>query len=314
MSRPASVQRRDALRILGWAAASAWAPSAQAQEKPKKPDKSKRPKIEIPVDGPPENPLVPPDGAVPDLWFPVNEVVEYALRWSFIHVGASVVWSEWIRENDRWLLAIRLRNRSNRALSKIYPVDDFIESVIDPATFLPLRFVKKMNEGHQRYDEITRFDHAKGVAVWESLRTHKRNEFAIRADTRDIPSLLWWLKKEAFEPGQPREFEVMADEKIYRLVLRPEKWERIDVGRYRKIRCLKIEPKAEFGGVFVRAGRMWGWVSEDPRRIVPQIVADIPIGSISVLLERVSGPGDDFWVRGSRPSSRAPLSIQETSS
>ena len=47
MSRPASVQRREALRILGWAAASAWAPSAQAQEKPKKPDKSKRPKIEI---------------------------------------------------------------------------------------------------------------------------------------------------------------------------------------------------------------------------------------------------------------------------
>ena len=97
----------------------------------------------------------------------------------------------------------------------------------------------------------------------------------------------------------------MADEKTYRLVLRPERWERIDAGHYRNIRCLKIEPTAEFGGVFVRAGRMWGWVSDDPRRIVPKIVAKIPIGSVTVELEHVSGPGDDFWVRGARRAERA---------
>ena len=299
MSPASSMRRRAALRTLGLAAAAAWTLPARADDgaKKKKEDKSKRPKIEIPYEGPPEKPAVPPEGAVPKLWFPVNEVFVYSIKWSFIHVGTSVVWSEWIEEKGRWLLALRLRTRSNRAISTLYPVNDYVESIIDPQTFLPLRFVKKMNEGSQRYDELTCFDHAKGVATWESFRTLKKHDFKIGPQTRDIPALLWWLRQEQFEPGKTREFEVMADEKTYKLTMQPEKWEKLSVGPYGRIRCLKIEPKAEFGGVFVRSGRMWGWVSEDARRIMPLIVATVPVGSISLQLDRVEGPGDDFWVQ-----------------
>lgn len=259
-------------------------------------------KIPLPLDGPATNAPAPGPGEVPDLWFPVGEEQFLDLKWGILPVGSSHVWTEWVREEGRWLLAIRLRTRTTTVLDAIYPVDDFIESIVEPTAFLPLRFVKKMNEGKSRYDELTVFDHANRIGTWRSLRKDERKEFAIEADTRDIPSMLYWFRKARVEPGEKREYRVMADEKIYSVFPNPVARETLKTSDFGRVPCLRYEPEAQFDGLFVRKGRLWVWVAEDDRRLAVRLAAEVPVANVKAVLVRVRGPGNDRWVGRGPPA------------
>ena len=236
-------------------------------------------------------------GQAPALWFPVGEELVYRVYWGRIPVGTSRVKSEWIEEDGRWLLALRYRTESNRILDKIFPVDDSIESIVEPVSFLPIRFLKKLSEGRYRVDEVTTFDHTNLTARWVSKLKNKTKEFPIEADTRDIPSLMYYLRSQHFTPGERVHFRVMADEKLFDVWVDQQKIEAIDLPGFGGVPSLKIEPEASFNGLFMRQGRGWVWVSEDSRRICTKMVASVPVANIKVLLSEVNGPGDDFWTR-----------------
>lgn len=288
-SRKHGYRRRRTLGLIGGAVLAGAACGAAAADEPEFVK--------------PRGPAVPavaqaPDGSpLPAMWFPVGEMFEYEISWGIIPVGTTYTWSEWVVEDGRLRLAIRMRTLTNKVLSVIYPVDDFVESVIDPDTFLPLRFVKKVSEGGNHYDQITTFDYIAGTATFESKLDNKKATFPIDKDIRDIPSLLYWLRREKFEPGQERHYKVMADEKVYDLTVKADKIENVRLSRYGRQPSLKVEPVSSFGGVFVRKGRMWLWISRDPRCILTQIAAEIPVANVKLKLIQVTGPGDDFWVR-----------------
>jgi len=230
------------------------------------------------------------------LWFPMGETLDYNIYWGVIPVGRSHVTTEWIAEDGRTLIAIRLRTKSNNFLSTLYPVDDFLEAIIDPETFLPVRFTKKLSEGRYRADETTTFDHKNLVATWKSNRSGKVKEFAIDPDTRDVVTFMYYMRRKQFEPDTVNKYRVMADEKVYDLIVNAQKVETVKLEHFGKTPCLRFEPEAKFGGLFVRKGRMWMWVSQDKRRIATKIAAQVPVASISLWLDHVGGPGDDFWV------------------
>lgn len=249
--------------------------------------------------------------AGPELWFSVGEELVYDLHWGVIPVGRSQVTTEWIEEDGKRRIAIRIKTRTNKVLSKIYPVDDFLESIINPDGFLPIRFTKRLKEGRYRCDEVTYFDHAGGVAHYTSHLSGKKKDFEIEPDTRDIVSLMYYLRSKQFEPGTTNHYRLMADEKLYDLWVKAQKVEPVSLGgSYGRVESLKFEPEAAFGGIFVRKGKMWMWVSQDPRRLCTRIVARVPVASVGIVLAEVRGPGDDRWVRGKK-GSQEPESEQE---
>ena len=178
----------------------------------------------------------------------------------------------------------------------MYPVNDFLEAIIDPETFLPVRFTKTLSEGRYRADETTTFDHKNLKAHWKSKLNGKLKEFAIDPDTRDVVTFMYYMRRKQFEPDTVTKYRVMADEKVYDLVVNAQKVETIKLDRFGKMPCLRFEPEAKFGGLFVRKGRMWMWVSRDERRIATKISAQVPVASITLWLDQIGGPGDDFWV------------------
>jgi hypothetical protein len=237
------------------------------------------------------------------LWFPMGETLDYGINWGIISVGSAHVTTEWIAEGGRSLIAIRLRTKSNSFLSTIYPVDDFLEAIIDPETFLPVRFTKKLSEGRYRADETTTFDHKNLKAVWTSRRNGKVEEYTIDPDTRDIVTFMYFMRRKQFEPETVNKYRVMADDKVYDLVVKAQDVDMIKLDHFGKLPCLRFEPEAKFGGLFVRKGRMWMWVSQDKRRIATKISAQVPVASITLWLDQVSGPGDDFWVANAKKDS-----------
>jgi hypothetical protein len=246
----------------------------------------------------------PPRGR-PALWFDVGEELHYRIHWGVIHVGDTRVTTEWIEEDGRELLLIRYRTRSNAFLDRIYKVDDTIEAVIEPHSFLPVRFSKVLNEGRYKTDELTIFDHAARKAYWTHRGRGDRKEFEIDADTRDIVTFMYFMRKYNFRPGETAEFRVMADEKIYDLSVTAGPIEFMKMPRYGRVQTLRITPEASFQGLFVRKGRMTLWISQDARRIATRIQATVPVADVHINLHEVKGPGDDMWVRGAAAASSA---------
>lgn len=232
----------------------------------------------------------------PDLWFPVGEEIYYKVQWGVWIVADTKVASEYIQEDGRELLAIRVTTKTRSLLSTFYPVDDFIESVVDPVTFLPLRFTKRLSEGRYRLHEITTFNHKTRMAHWHHLIRGDHQDFAIEADTRDLVSYMFYMRAQKFEPGQHYESRLMADEKLYDLLVDARNIEILDIGNYAKIRTVRLDPEAKFHGLFVRVGKLDVWVSDDERCLCVRAMAKAPvIGTIRLLIDRVEGPGDDYW-------------------
>ncbi len=235
---------------------------------------------------------------VPALWFPVGETLVYRVYWGVVYVGYTEITTEWVEVDGRRLLLIRYRSLSNSVLAKLYPVDDIIESLIDPATFLPVSFMKDMKEGRHRSHEVTTFDYRTLTARWESKIKQKIKTFALERDTRDLVSFIYHFRTRTFQPGQQAQYRVMADEKIYDLFVKATAFEPVKLRRYGKVDSMRLDPEAAFNGLFVRKGRMIVWVSRDPRCLCTKIEAVLPFANARVLLDEVRGPGDDFWVQG----------------
>ena len=233
----------------------------------------------------------------------MGETLDYQINWGFIPVGSSRATTEWIAEDGRTLIAIRLRTKTNNFLSTMYPVDDFLEAIIDPETFLPVRFTKKLSEGRYRADETTTFDHKNLKATWTSRRNGKVEEYKIDPDTRDVVTFMYYMRRKQFEPDTVNKYRVLADDKVYDLIVKAQEVEPVKLERFGKLPCLRFEPEAKFGGLFVRKGRMWMWVSQDARRIATKISAQVPVASISLWLDKVGGPGEDFWVTKAKKDS-----------
>jgi len=243
---------------------------------------------------------VPPPSAE-NLWFDVGEEIRYDIYWGVIHVGQSVVTSEWVvHEDGRTLLLIRFKTRTNRVVEKLYPVTDIQEALIDPDTFLPVYYLKNSSQGKHKQHEITRFNHAEGIAVWESLTKKTTLDIEIQPDTRDLITLMYYLRSLDFEVGSTKNLQVLTDEKIYDLALRLPKKERVELQKYGRISSYMVDPEAAFNGLFVRKGKMYLWVSDDDRKICTKITAIVPVASIRIQLAEVRGPGNDFWVGKSK--------------
>lgn len=232
----------------------------------------------------------------PQLWFPVGEKLTYRVYWGILPVAQTVVSSEWIEEDGSLRIAIRARTKSFSLLDAIYPVDDFIESIVEPATFTPLRFSKRLSEGRYRLNEITTFDHDDRMARWNHLIRGDVSYFEIEEDTRDLLSFMYYMRSQKFEPNRVYNYRVMADEKIYDLVVNTRDYRELSMSKFGRRRCLYIEPEALFQGLFIRIGRLHVWISDDERRLCARAVAEAPIiGSIKLVLDKVEGPGHDSW-------------------
>lgn len=240
---------------------------------------------------------LPWDDPVPELWFPVGETIDYEIAWGIFTVGEATAKAEWLNRDGRRLLTLTVEGKSNGIVEKLYPVELFLQTVLDPATFLPLSFEKKNREGKRRYHEMTTFDHAAKKGSWKSLLKDKQKDFAIEADTRDLMGLMYWIRKEPIREQETRSYHVMTDEKLYELIIAAGKKEPVELDRYGKVACIKMEPKGKFDGMFVRKGRMWVWLSDDPRYTICRAAASVPVASIKIMLKTVRGPGDDFWTR-----------------
>jgi len=222
---------------------------------------------------------------VPGIPFPIGERLRYRIVWGVIPVGKSEAVTEWTEEDGRPLIAIRIRTLSNHVIRTIYPVDSLLETLIDPETLHPVRFTKKSREGRHRSHEVTTFDFTTGVARQHNLRKNRHTEFPIETGTRDLLSFMYFIRGHLFTLGSLADYRVMADEKIYDLVIRAVREEKVDAGGADRVPGMLLEPEAGFEGLFVRKGHMLLWISREIPTVLLRAEVEVPLARVKLILD-----------------------------
>jgi len=232
-----------------------------------------------------------------ELPFPIGEELIYNITWN----GIPIAWSKAVTEMDtfegRPVLAMRITVNTYSFFDPICKVEDFYEGLIDPETFLPIRFEQNLKQRNYRRHDITTFNYQTLMAHNIHLPKGTTKDYKIESVSRDILSYMYFMRSVSLEENKVTCDRVMSGAKIYDIFIKAFKIEPIDLPHYdREIPCLTIKPEAMFDGLFVRKGKATVWVSRDPRHLLTYAKVSTPFGRVSMTLHEVNGPGNDFWI------------------
>lgn len=230
-------------------------------------------------------------------WFPIGEQLVHNIYWGFMPVGHSVTTCRWIDDDGRKFINIRIRTRTNSFFDRIRPVNDLVEAVVNPRTFLPVTFRRKMIRRKQVCDEITIFDYRNLKAVWQEVCSGKSHTFDIDRDTRDMLTLTYYLRRHDIPSDSTNYFRVMADEGMFDLAFTANGTNDVELASYGNVNSIRVDPVFDFDGLLVDGGKFNLWISRDDRRILTEARIKRPLADIHVVLDKVLGPGDDFWIK-----------------
>lgn len=160
----------------------------------------------------------------------------------------------------------------------IYRVRDRYETYIDTGTLLPYRFVRHVEEGDYRKDEIVTFDRAANTA------TSKAGTFKVPGCVQDVLSEVYMARNINFnnyKKGDLIPFDLFLDDEVFNMYIRYLGKEVIKT-RYGKFRCIKFKPLLLKGTIFEGGEKMTVWVTDDANRLPIRIESPITVGSIKV--------------------------------
>ena len=220
--------------------------------------------------------------------FERGEQLVFDVYLSVLKVGlATMTIRDIVDINGRRAYHIVLENRTTKSYSKVFKVDDRFETFLDTETLAPLKFVRKLEEGNYSCSETTAFDHKKLEAHFESHSKKRKLSFPIKPGTQDTLSIFYLMRTMKIELGKPLIFDMMSDEKVYKLSMKPLRRTRTPIYRGDTYNTIQFIPRAEFNGDLFTKGRGWLWLSDDERKLPVLFRASLPFGSITFALVKI---------------------------
>lgn len=222
----------------------------------------------------------------------VGERLVYSVRWLGVEVGhgeAEVKEIVPIRGRPTYHIVVNVR--SARILDWIYKVRDVHHSYLDTERMHSLRYEKILREGRYRADEEMDYDQEQHVARYHSRLNGSRKEMLIPPDVQDQLSCGFWFRVQDIRPHSEVFIPVNADEKNWDLKVKIQDKTTVHVPAFGKMEALEVEPEIQFQGIFVKRGKIRGWIGLDERKIPLKMRVKIPVlGAISAHLVEYVAP------------------------
>ena len=228
----------------------------------------------------------------------VGERLVYSVSWLGIEVGRGEAQvKEIMTVRGRQAYHIEVDVRSAPILDWIYKVRDVHHSYIDVEKLHSLRYEKILKEGRYRADEVMEYDQQNHQATYFSRKNQSRKEMMIPPDVQDQLSCGFWFRLQDIKPGTQIHIPVNADEKNWDLevkVLEKTKIKMVGAGLPhpyfgKAVNAVEVEPEIQFQGIFVKRGKIRGWIGLDEHQIPLKMTVKIPVlGSVSAQLVEYS--------------------------
>jgi hypothetical protein len=214
-----------------------------------------------------------------------GESLRYVIAWSGIPVGSATMEIDTATPIERQpALRLVTTARSNKFLSKFFPVSNRVESTVDAQSLLPFQMVFQRREGKRQDDFDITFDRQEGrVRVIKNGETTIQN---IPADIHDALSCLYYLRLQpSLDSGSSVRMQIHHNKKNYEVEAKVEGLESLTGpwGTVPAIRVLVIMP---FQGIFLNEGNIRAWLTNDRDHTPLMMNAKVTIGSIKAILQK----------------------------
>lgn len=222
----------------------------------------------------------------------VGERLVYSVRWLGVEVGkGEAEVKEIVSMKGRQAYHIVVQVKSAPILDWIYKVSDTHHSYFDVEKFHSLRYEKILKEGRYRADEVMDYDQDKHMATYFSRLNQSKKEMMIPRNVQDQLSCGYWFRLQDIEPGSKIHIPVNADEKNWDLQVKVLKKTSLKSREFGEWEAVEVEPEIQFQGIFVKRGKIRGWIGLDERQVPLKMRVKIPVlGSVSAQLVEYS-PG-----------------------
>lgn len=211
--------------------------------------------------------------------FQVGEELTYEISWLNITAGTAVMAiRSSAMDGDRPLSKLITTAQSRPALTKFFPVDNRVESTVDPATLLPEHLTFKRREGKKKEDIEYTFHQKEGrVTVVKDGATET---LEMPPGSHDVISCLYYARSTlSFLPGSSLTMNMYHDKKNRKLDVQVEAIETVS-GPWGKVETARVLVVMPFQGLFLNQGNIRVWFTNDERRIPVRMKAKVIIGSI----------------------------------
>jgi hypothetical protein len=222
--------------------------------------------------------------------FPVGERISYSIRWGLLSCGTSTISCDEVEDDQKKLIRIRVRVKSNWLVSTLYPVDDTVDCYIDPETGLSLRLEKNTSEGGFICTDILQFDRESNTAQWDSHSHNISTNYPVGSHTCDAVSFLYALRQYEFDEDQSRDFDLAVDTALHGITITAKQAVEKDLGEDDRVLCRKYTATPKRDGLFVRKIPEEIWITEDDRKIMAKMVAKVPVGRVRLVLKEYHPP------------------------
>ena len=231
--------------------------------------------------------------------FQVGEQLTYEISWLNMTAGTAVMAvSDAGMEGDRPLAKLMTTAQSRPVISKFFPVDNRVESIVDPATLLPEHLFFKRREGKKKEDIEYTFHQKDGKVT--VVKGGETETVEMPPGTQDVISCLYFARSAlSFLPGSSLTMNVFHDKKNRKLDVRVEEIETVS-GPWGEVEAARVLVVMPFQGLFLNQGNIRVWFTNDDRRIPVRMKAKVIIGSI--VADLVSR-----WLASSPTQSSSPI-------
>jgi hypothetical protein len=170
--------------------------------------------------------------------------------------------------------------------SRIYSVDDRVETFVDFETLVPSAFAVHIKESDQLKEARMVFDVATNRATYWEKKVHKKNgteekkqAWDILPYSQNVFSAMFYLRNFQWEPGKEIAFRVADDEQNLIFKGKCLRREKIDTAIGEKM-ALVIQPQIILKGAFKPVGDIYIWLSDDENKYPLKIESKIKIGTL----------------------------------
>jgi len=218
--------------------------------------------------------------------FQVGEQFTYEISWLNITAGtAAMAINGAGMDGDRPLAKLITTAQSRPVITKFFPVDNRVESIMDLATLLPEHLIFKRREGKKKEDIEYIFHQKEGTVT--VVKNGVTELLEMQPATQDIISCLYYARSELLlQPGSSLTMNVYHDKKNRKLDVHVEGIEMVS-GPWGEVETARVLVVMPFQGLFLNKGNIRVWFTNDDRRIPVRMKAKVVIGSI--VADLVSG-------------------------
>lgn len=200
--------------------------------------------------------------------------------------------------SGRKVFHVKATAESSSVFSLFYRLNDTIETFIDSEGLFSHKFHLRLDESKQQRDAIELQDQEKLQTFywnrWHHVERGKEEtkQFApIEPLAQDSLSALTYMRFIDLPIGKTLTYPLISEARNSEIVVEVVRREELGspMGR---VRTIVVKPAVRFRGVLTQSGDSYIWITDDDRRVIVQLQAQVKIGSVFARLKKVEGGGE----------------------